>query len=143
MIKKILVAVDLSTKNTTKSLCLAANDMAENFDAKVQLVTVVPNYGTPLVASFFPENAQTKIKQEMKSKLSALVEEYFDREVKIAVLQGAKLASTILLTANEIQPDLLMLGCRRKNSRDGQRLFGSTTMAVADRAHCSVMVIRD
>ena len=142
MYKKILVAVDVATPLTTEALCKAANTMAESFDAQVQLISVVPDYGTPLVASFFPENAQDQIKEEVRSKLNTIAEEHFDRKVKCAVVQGAKRSQAIFIAVDDSEPDLVMLGCRRKHSRNSERLLGSTTMAVTDRAQCSVMVIR-
>jgi nucleotide-binding universal stress UspA family protein len=69
MFNKILVPVDLSTEDTTKKLCVAANDMAEKYGSEVRLMTVVPDYGMPLVASYFPEGAQEKLKEEMKKNL--------------------------------------------------------------------------
>lgn len=142
MINKILVAVDIATPLTTKALLEAAQDMASKFDAKIQLVAVIPDYGTPLVASFFPKGAQSEIKEETRKKLAELASEHFSDEVHTAVINGSKRINTILKVVDEINPDLIMLGCRRKNSRDDQRLFGSTTMGVTDRAQCSVMVIR-
>lgn len=142
MISKILVPIDIDTPLTTEALCEAANEMALKFNAKVQLISVIPDYGTPLVASFFPEHAQDEIKEETREKLSKLASQYFSEEVKIAVLNAPKRAPAILLAVEETKADLVMIGCRRKNSRNEQRLLGSTTMAVTDRAQCSVMVIR-
>lgn len=142
MINKILVPVDIATLLTTQALCEAANEMASKFNAKVQIVSILPDYGTPLVASFFPEHAQDEIKEEMRKKLSALASQYFTNEVKVAVLNSPKRATAILSAVEESKADLIMLGCRRKNSRNDQRLLGSTTQAVTDRAQCSVMVIR-
>ena len=142
MISKILVPVDIATSLTTQALLEAANDMALKFDAKVQIIAVIPDYGTPLVASFFPKHAQDEIKEETRKKVTELVAQYFTNEVKVAVMKSSKRVNAILQVVDEISPDLVMLGCRRKNSRDEQRLLGSTTMAVTDRAPCSVMVIR-
>lgn len=142
MISKILVPIDTETPLTTQALCEAANEMALKFDAKIQLISVIPDYGTPLVASFFPEHAQDEIKEETRQKLSQLATQYFSGEVKIAVLNAPKRATAILLAVEEVKADLIIVGCRRKNSRNDQRLLGSTTQAVTDRAQCSVMVIR-
>ncbi len=142
MIKKILVPLDFTTPLTTKKLLEAANEMAIKFDAKIQLLAVIPDYGTPLVASFFPPHAQDQIKEETRQQVKALADQYLTKEAKIAVIKGTKRAKVILKVVNEMQPDLVMLGCRRKHSRDQKRLFGSTTMAVTDRANCAVMVVR-
>jgi len=141
MFNKILVSIDLSTAATTEKLCKTANDLAEKYESEVRLITVVPDYGMPLVASFFPEDAQAKIKQEMKSKLDELASNHFSVSVKTHLARG-KRAQSILKDIEDTNPDLVMLGCRRKKSRRNQRLLGATGTAVSDRAGCSVMVIR-
>lgn len=55
MFNKILVPVDLSTENMTEKLCKTANDLAQKYGSEVRLVTVMPDYGMPIVASYFPE----------------------------------------------------------------------------------------
>ena len=142
MISKILVPIDIATPLTTQALLETANEMALKFDAKVRLIAVIPDYGTPLVASFFPKHAQDEIKEETRKKVTELAEKYITGDVKVVVMKGSKRVNAILKVIEETNPDLVMLGCRRKNSRNEQRLLGSTTMAVTDRAQCSVMVIR-
>lgn len=141
MFKKILVPVDLSTETTTEKLCQAANDLANQYDADIQLSTVMPGFGMPLVASYFPEDAQQKVKAEMKDKLEALASQYFEKNVSTKLLQG-KRAQSILTEIGSSSPDLVMLGCRRKKSRSSQHLMGSTTKAISDRADCSVLIVR-
>ena len=138
----ILVTVDIATPKTTKALLEAANEMALKFDSKVQLLAIIPDYGTPLVASFFPKHAQDEVKEESRKQLTDLAAEHFTDKVKIAVMTGGKRVNTIVKAIEELTPDLVMLGCRRKSSRNEQRLLGSTTLGVTDRAQCSVLVIR-
>ena len=141
MFKKILVPVDLSTEDTTKRLCVAANDMAGKYGCEVRLMTVVPDYGMPMVASYFPADAQDKLKVEMKHKLAELAKTYFSVPVKFHLAQG-KRRQAILKEIEEYNPELVMMGCRRKHSRRSKRLLGATGTTVADRATCSVMVVR-
>jgi len=141
MFNKILVPVDLSTETTTQKLCEAANDLAEKYGSEVQLLVVVPDYGMPLVASYFPEGAQDKLKKEMKAKLEALASNYFNVKVSTKLKQG-KRRKAILEVIESSNPDLVMLGCRRKKSRRNQRLLGATGTIVSDRAGCSVMIVR-
>lgn len=141
MFNKILVPVDLSTETTTQKLCEAANDLAEKYGGEVQLLTVAPDYGMPLVASYFPKDAQDKLKKEMKAKLEVLASSYFNVKVSTKLKQG-KRRKTILEVIESTNPDLVMLGCRRKKSRRNQRLLGATGTIVSDRAGCSVMIIR-
>jgi len=141
MFNKILVPVDLSTDTTTGKLCRAANDLAKKYDSEVMLITVMPDYGMPLVASYFPEGAQSKLKLEMKEKLTELAETYFASPVKMKLTQG-KRRNAILQAIEDYEPDLVMMGCRRKKSRRNQRLLGATGTVISDRASCSVMIVR-
>ena len=141
MFDKILVPVDLSTDNITEKLCKTANDMAQKYGSEVRLITVVPDYGMPLVASYFPEGAQEKLKAEMKKKLNDLAEKHFSVPVKCKLAQG-KRRTAILKEIEDVNPDLVMMGCRRKKSRRNQRLLGATGTVVSDRAGCTVMVVR-
>jgi len=141
MFNKILVPVDLSTETMTEKLCKAANDLAQKYDSEVKLLTVMPDYGMPLVASYFPEGAQEKLKEETRKKLNDLAEQFFTVPVKCKLTQG-KRRTAILKAIEEENPDLVMMGCRRKKSRRNQRLLGATGTVVSDRAACSVMVVR-
>ncbi len=141
MFNKILVPVDLSTEDTTNKVCIAANDLAEKYGSSVKLVTVIPGYGMPLVASYFPEDAQKKVKAEMSEKLDQLASTHFKVKVETALVQG-KRTPAILKEIDGANPDLVMMGSRRKKSRNNQRLLGSTASAVSDRANCCVMVVR-
>ena len=141
MFNKILVPVDLSTDNITEKVCKVANDMAQKYGSEVRLITVVPDYGMPLVASYFPEGAQEKLKIEMKKKLNDLAEKHFSVPVECKLTQG-KRRTAILKEIEDVNPDLVMMGCRRKKSRRNQRLLGATGTVVSDRAGCTVMVVR-
>jgi nucleotide-binding universal stress UspA family protein len=141
MFSKILVPVDLSTENLTVRLCETANDLATKYGSEVELITVIPDYGMPIVASYFPEGAQDKLISEMEEKLSGLADKYFSVPVKCKLTHG-KRRTAILKEIEDANPDLVMMGCRRKKSRRNQRLLGATGTVVSDRAGCSVMVVR-
>jgi nucleotide-binding universal stress UspA family protein len=141
MFNKILVPVDISTKATTEKLCMAANELAQKYNAEVSLISVLPDYGMPLVASYFPEGAQDKVKAEITQELEKLAETYFKPQPKIRLVQG-KRRQSILKEVDAFSADLVMIGCRRKKSRSNQRLLGSTGSAISDRAGCSVLVVR-
>jgi len=142
MFNKILVPVDLSTESTTKKLCQTANDLAKKYASEVILMTVIPDYGMPIVASFFPEDAQKKLKIEMKTKLEGLAKTYFSDVQVTTKLKRGKRRQAILQAIESVEPELVMMGCRRKKSRSDQRLLGATGTVVSDRAGCSVMIVR-
>jgi len=142
MFAKILVPVDISTETTTEKLCKTANDLAEKYNSEVILLTVIPDYGMPIVASFFPEDAQKKIKLEMKTKLEKLSQFFFSTVQVTTKLKQGKRRQAILQAIETIEPNLVIMGCRRKKSRRNQRLLGATGTVISDRAACSVMIVR-
>lgn len=141
MYQKILVAVDVSREKNAAKLCEAANSLAKLGGGVVRLVAVVPDYGMPMVASYFPEGAQDGLKKEMGAALDKLADEHINGEVSVALRQG-KRATKVLGEAQSWEPDIIVLGCRRKASRDNYRVFGSFSSSVTDRANCSVLVVR-
>lgn len=139
--KKILLAIDLSTENVNKKLCETANELAGKYAAEIRLMSIIPDYGMPLVASYFPSDAQEKLKQEMMEKLEKLAKHYFKVKISIHLDQGKRIRE-VLNEINKYQPDLVMVGCRPKQSRSSQFLLGSFASAISDRASCSVMIVR-
>ena len=141
MFNKILVPVDLSTEDVTKKLCQTANDLAEKYTGEIRLMTVMPDYGMPLVASYFPDDAQDKLKQDMMQKLEKLAEQTISVKTSIHLDQGKRIRE-VLNEIENYQPGLLMIGCRPKQSRSSQFLLGSFASGISDRASCSVMIVR-
>ncbi len=149
MFNKILVPVDLSTddarenaiKNTTKKLCQTANDLAVKYAGEIRLMSVIPDYGMPLVASYFPDDAQDKLKQEMMQKLEKLAKDYFNVKLSIHLDQGKRIRE-VLNEIENYQPDLVMIGCRPKQLRGGSHILGSFASGISNRASCSVMIVR-
>ena len=141
MFDKILVPVDLTTEASTQKLCEAANDLAEKYGSEVRILTVAPDSGMPLVASYFPEGVQEKLKKDMREKLEALAKNYFTVKVTAKLTKG-KRRQAILKEIEATNPDLVIMGCRRKKSRSNQRLLGATGTVVSDRAACSVLIVR-
>ncbi len=140
MYKKILVPVDLGRERNAIKLCRAAAALATE-DTEIRLITVAPGYGMPVVASFFPANAQEKVMAELLSLLTKLAEDNLSGNVSVRVREG-KRSKKALEEAEKWEADLIVLGSRKKLSRDGQRVLGSFSSSVADRAQCNVMIVR-
>ena len=138
--KKILVPVDLGREKNAIKLCHAAAQLSGE-DTQIRLVSVAPGYGMPLVASFFPDDAQKKALAQMQSMLEKLAQDYLGDGVSVKVREG-KRAKEILAEAQSWSADLIVIGSRKKLSRDGQRVLGSCSSSVADRAQCAVLIVR-
>lgn len=141
MFTKILVPVDTFDDATTDKLCKAANAIAVQFNAEVRLMTVMPGFGMSIVASYFPEDAQSKLRKELQAKLDVLAETYFTVKLSTKLSQGKRLQE-ILQEADAWGAEQVIIGCRRKQSLDNQKFLGTCSRGVADRAICSVLIIK-
>lgn len=141
MFKRILVPVDLSSPEAGQRSCPRAAELAETWGAEVQLLSVVPGYKSPLVASFFPESAVQEMTKRVSGELGELAKKYFKKEPTVTVRSG-KRAAEILAEASEWKADLIVFGCRPKDAVGGELMLGSCGTRVSEAAPCSVLVAR-
>jgi len=86
MYKRILVPIDVSNPEPGSKSCPVARDMAKASGATIKLVSVLPGYNFSMVASFFPEDAQDKMKAKVLEDLRKIGETYFDEPEKYSLL---------------------------------------------------------
>ena len=141
MFTKVLVPVDLSAPGPAALSCGLARDMVDSMGSEVHLINVIPGYNMPLVASYFPQGVQKKLKETVQQELKQLADHYFDHEPGMSVVTG-KRSHEIIRMAEEWEADLIIIGCRAKASRGGERLLGSCSSQIADRARCNVLIAR-
>ena len=141
MYTRILVPVDISSPEAGLRSCPKAAELAETWGAQVQLLTVLPGYKMPLVASFFPESAIEEMRARVSKELEELATKYFKTAPSINVRSG-KRAQEILDEASDWNADLIVFGCRPKDALGGELMLGSCGRTVTERAPCSVLVAR-
>jgi len=134
---RVLLATDGSAASIAASQAIA--DMSWPEDTEVRVVTVV----NPMIYSFeelgLTGDASTDYAHRAIGKAVQMLS---DAPVRIsAEVIAGNAARQIIARAKHWGADLIVLGT---NERRGVRslLFGSTSAAVAKRAHCSVRVIR-
>ena len=69
MYRNILVPVDLSDKHSWRKALPTAISLCETFEARLHLITVVPEFGLPMVGQFFPEGYEAKLRQHAAKQL--------------------------------------------------------------------------
>ncbi len=141
MYKRILVPVDMSSPEAGQRSCPQAAQLAEAWGAQVQLLTVMPGYKIPMVASFFPESAVEEMTKRVSKELQELAKQYFKTAPEIKVRNG-KRAQEILDEAASWNADLIVFGCRPKDAVGGELMLGSCGTRVSEAAPCSVLVAR-
>jgi nucleotide-binding universal stress UspA family protein len=141
MFKEILLPVDLQqTKLTTRAVSMA-KDIAERHAAAITVITVIPDFGMPMVASFFPDDAMEEAAEEVRAELNRFIAEHFDDPKKIkAYVETGSPHKAVINYATKHATDLIIIPARAMNI--SKALLGSVSMHVVERAPCSVMVVR-
>lgn len=141
MIKQILVPLDMQETRLAERAIAIAQDIAERYAAEITVITVIPDFGMPLVASYFPDDALERAQREVRAELQRFVEGHFrdPAGIRAEVRQG-KPHKAVVRYARENATDLIVMPAR---ATDISKVFlGSSTIHVVERAPCSVLVVR-
>ncbi len=141
MFSKILVPVDMASPEPGVRSCAMANKLQATWGAEVRLLSVIPGYTMPLVSTFFPEDAQEKMKATVLQDLKKVGDTHMDTTPDCVVTSG-KRSAEILNMAEEWQADLIVFGCRPKDAIGGELMLGSCGLTVSERAKCHVLIAR-
>jgi len=140
MFKKILVPIDMQHKGVAARLLKQADEMVNLFGAQVHVITVMPGYGMPIVASYFPADAQKKARNEMEANLKEFVQSKMKNRATTGLSVG-KRSEEILKVARRRNPDLMVVGCHKKRT-SGDMVLGSCSSKLATHSPCSVMILK-
>jgi len=142
MYKSIILPVDLGEDSSwTRALPVAAK-IAEDYGATLHIVNVVPDYGMPVVGSFFPEDFEKKALAAAKQKLKELTEKHAPAGVKIVPhVSHGSIYKEIMRAADKLGCDLIVLSSHRPEMKD--YMLGPNAARVARHARQSVMIVRN
>ncbi len=144
MFKRILLPLALQepVPNET-ALEIVLDLIGERKDAELILLNVIPDYGMPIVASYFPPEARQNALQDAERRLAEFVGKHIPKSIKTRqVVKEGRPSEQIVGVAQELEADLIVMRSFQLNTVSGY-LLGSTTERVVRHAHCSVTVVRD
>lgn len=140
--KKILVPIDLGNPEIGLRAVEKARQLATLEDASLHIVTVMPGFGMPVVSSFFTE-AQTKdAVHEFGRAFRAFLKDNGLEQLEHS-MQVGKAWEGIVETASKVNADLIVIHHHARYRPGGGTLIGSCSQQVAERAPCSVYVIKE
>jgi nucleotide-binding universal stress UspA family protein len=141
MYKAILLPVDLGHKASWDKAAPAAVELAKQYGVKVNVVTVIPDYGMPMVGSFFPADFAENALKASQEELSKFVKKNIPEDVRgqSRAVHGT-IYKRILVNADELGCDLIVLGSHRPEKAD--YLLGPNAARVVRHADQSVFVVR-
>lgn len=141
MFKKILVPVDIDYPDAAKAVYDKAAELAGYSKAKLKLVSVMPDFGMPIVASYVTEEVRREAYVRFKETLEAFVSENCDKSTDYTVRTG-KNWEEIINCAEKWGADLIVVYHNRR--REINEVFSrSCSQRVSDHANCSVLRLRN
>ena len=142
MFKSIIVPLDLENEVESKALFASALEIARNTGAQLNVLTVVPSFSMPMVASFFPPDFEKKALAGALTSLTDFVSALNGADMIDKTLVGhGSVYKEIVGAAEEIKADVIVLG--PGSAESGDYLLGHNAARVMRHAHCSVMLLRD
>ncbi len=139
--KTILLPVDIFHETGWEGALEHAVSLARQHGASLHVLAVIPDFGMPLVGSFFPDDFSNNALSEATANLTRFVADNLpdDLDVMTHVKHGTAYKE-ILACADSVGADMIVMASHRPEMRD--YLLGPNASRVTRHAKQSVTVIR-
>lgn len=142
MFHKILFPIDISEMEHSEPIAAKVAELANCHDCEIRLLGVVPDVGMPIVGLHIPRVDRKKVLDEALAALNAFGEKHFSGTVSWkAKIREGRAHKEIIREVKEKKPDLIIMPSHHRKGAD--QLIGSVAERVAERAECSVLILRD
>ena len=141
MFKKILVPIDVDHPETAADVYQKSVEIAKLSGAEIRLVSVMPGFGMPIVASYIPDEVRKEVTDRFKESLKKFIENNCSEPVSYTVRIG-KNWEEIIKAADEWGADLIVVFHNLRHEIN-EAFSRSCSQRVADRANCSVLRLRN
>ncbi len=143
MTKTVLCAVDINRPVEENKLLLQAAKLADLENARLDVITVVPDYGASVVGAYFQDHDVTTAKETAGDHLNELVTQALgeerNKDVRHVVAVG-KVYQEVLKAAKLCDADLIVIGAHDPDLKD--YLLGPNAARIVRHSECSVFVAR-
>ncbi len=139
----ILCALDVSQPDHEAAVLRRAAQIADLDNARLDVMTVIPDYGTSMVGSYFNADFHDKVVEDASRALSDLVIATLGREANEGVrhiVTTGTVYEQVLHAARTDGADVIVIGSHRPALRD--YLLGPNASRVVRHSECSVFVVR-
>ncbi len=141
MFQNILLPVDLNQESSWQKALPTAVEYCNAFGAALHVMNVVPDFGSALVGSYFPEGFEKKSLEGAREQLHDFVGQHVPDGVAVQHVVGyGTVYEEILRVAREIEADLILLAAHRPELKDF--LLGPNASRVVRHFDGSVLVVR-
>lgn len=140
MYKNILLPIDLDSNRDIQKAIDTAVSLAKLYDAKLHVMSVIPDFGMSIVGSFFKDGFEKDAKNHAKDELRKYIDaKLTDVDVKMVVATGT-IYKEIITASNKLSIDLIVMSSGHEDIED--YLLGSNAARVVRHSKQTVMVVR-
>lgn len=137
-----MIPVDLNHERSWHAALPVAVRLASLDKARLHLVTIVPDFGTSMVGTFFPEDFEKQALEKARAELEAFAKDHVPEGIDHACHIGhGTIYVQLLAMAKELAADLIVMGAHRPGLEG--YLIGPNAARVVRHAPVSVMVVRE
>ena len=142
MFKNILAAIDLTDESSWVKTIPTAVNLCQSTGARLNLLTVIPDFGMSIVSQHFPKDYAKNAMAETLTKLGVFASEHVPDGIKrsLIVAQGT-IYEEIIKAGNEVSADLVVVAAHRPSLKD--YLLGPNASRVVRHFKRSVLVVRE
>ena len=141
MYQHILLPVDLGNESSWAKALPTAIEYCGAFGATLHVMTVMPDFRSPMVAQFFPDDHEDKLMDNAKDVLQKFVADRVPEEIKVQhIVADGTIYKAIIETADDIGADLIIMGSHRPELQD--YLLGPNAARVVRHSQKTVLVVR-
>ena len=141
MTDHILCSVDLTHKDEAISLLQEAGRLGEFYGASLSVVTVVPDYGSSWVGSFFKDGTLKQAVAAADDTLHALVKEALPEHEDVQhIVEIGAVYEKVIEAIGLSNADLVIVGAHKPDVAD--RVLGPNAARVARLSPVSTLVLR-
>lgn len=141
MYEHILLPVDLGNESSWEKALPVAIEYCSAFDATLHVLTVMPDFGSPLVAQFFPTDHEDRMMANANDVLHKFVTDKVPDSIRVQhIVADGTIYKTIIDIAESIGADLIIMGSHRPELQD--YLLGPNAARVVRHSTKSVLVVR-
>lgn len=141
MYRHILIAIDPDSKGSWEKALPEAIHLAQTNGAMLHIMTVVPDYGSSLVASYFPKDFLQKALAHAKTSLHAVAEPLLPADLQHQFITAhGRIYSEICKMAEAVKAELIVMSSHKPKRRD--KLIAPNAQQVLLHSPVSVLVVR-
>jgi nucleotide-binding universal stress UspA family protein len=142
MFNSVLLTIDLGYEKSWQKALPQAIEIVRASKGVLHLVSIIPDLGTPMLESFFPQDFEHKAIEAANEALMELAAKEVPQDVTVKLhLAFGKIHEEILAAVEETGCDLVIMASHKPDLMR-EFLVGSNADRVVRRSPVSVLVVR-